>query len=86
MANALHADGVPQQDTRRLPTVVVLTALGVVYGDVGTSTLYGLKRAVDAGGGPVPEAVIGIGSLIFWALLLLVSALAGVRRCLPDAE
>jgi hypothetical protein len=28
VANALHADRVPQQDTRRLPTVVVLTALG----------------------------------------------------------
>ena len=72
MANALHADAVPQQDTRRLPAVVVLTALGVVYGDIGTSTLYGLKQAVDAGGGPAPETVMGIVSLIFWALLLIV--------------
>jgi KUP system potassium uptake protein len=51
---------------------VVLTALGVVYGDIGTSTLYGLKQAVDAGGGPAPETVMGIVSLIFWALLLIV--------------
>jgi KUP system potassium uptake protein len=72
MANALHADGVPRQDGRRLPTFVVLTALGVVYGDIGTSTLYGLKQAVDAGGGPTPETVMGIVSLIFWALLLIV--------------
>jgi KUP system potassium uptake protein len=68
VANALHADGVPQQDTRRLPAIVVLTALGVVYGDVGTNTLYGLKQAADAGGGPVPETVNSIGSLISWAL------------------
>ena len=73
MAQALHtSDGVPAQHVRKLPTVVVLTALGVVYGDIGTSTLYGLKQAIDAGGGPAPEAVMGIVSLIFWALLLIV--------------
>jgi KUP system potassium uptake protein len=73
MANALQTtDGVPRRDVRRLPTAVVLTALGVVYGDIGTSTLYGLKQAVDAGGGPAPETVMGIVSLIFWALLLIV--------------
>jgi KUP system potassium uptake protein len=73
MIQALQpTDGVPRQDDRRLPTAVVLTALGVVYGDIGTSTLYGLKQAVDAGGGPAPETVMGIVSLIFWALLLIV--------------
>jgi KUP system potassium uptake protein len=73
MANALQTtDGVPRHDARKLSTVVVLTALGVVYGDIGTSTLYGLKQAVDAGGGPEPETVMGIVSLIFWALLLIV--------------
>jgi KUP system potassium uptake protein len=73
MAQALQTtDGVPQQDARRLPAVVVLTALGVVYGDIGTSTLYGPKQAVAAGGGPAPETVMGIVSLIFWALLLIV--------------
>jgi KUP system potassium uptake protein len=43
----------------------VLTALGVVYGDIGTSTLYGLKQAVNASGAPSPEAVTGVVSLIF---------------------
>src|SRR5215831_9196656 len=65
MAQALHtSDGVPAQHVRKLPTVVVLTALGVVYGDIGTSTLYGLKQAVDAGGGPAPETVMGIVALL----------------------
>jgi KUP system potassium uptake protein len=52
--------------------VTTLTALGVVYGDIGTSPLYGLKQAIDAGGGPAPETVMGVVSLIFWALVLIV--------------
>src|SRR5499433_3512461 len=73
MAQALHTtDGGPAQHARKLPTVVVLTALGVVYGDIGTSTLYGLKQAVAAGGPPTSETVMGIVSLIFSALLLIV--------------
>ena len=72
MANALQAGEIPRQGPRKQSAAVVLTALGVVYGDIGTSTLYGLKQAVDAGGGPAPETVMGIVSLIFWALLLIV--------------
>ena len=72
MADALQAGEIPQQGPRKQSALVVLTALGVVYGDIGTSTLYGLKQAVDAGGGPAPETVMGIVSLIFWALLLIV--------------
>src|SRR6516165_581143 len=71
MTQTLQAEAIPQQ-IRRLPTIAVLTALGVVYGDIGTSPLYGLKQAVDAGGGPAPETVVGIVSLIFWALVLVV--------------
>src|SRR5215468_12755621 len=72
MAQVLQAEGRPRQEPRKLPAAAVLTALGVVYGDIGTSTLYGLKQAVDAGGAPTPETVTGTVSLIFWALLLIV--------------
>jgi len=72
MAQVLQVEGMPRQDHRKLPTVAVLTALGVVYGDIGTSTLYGLKQAVGAGGTPTPETVMGIVSLILWALFLIV--------------
>jgi KUP system potassium uptake protein len=72
MAQVLQAEARPQQDPQKLPAAAVLTALGVVYGDIGTSTLYGLKQAVGAGGAPTPETVIGTVSLIFWALLLIV--------------
>jgi KUP system potassium uptake protein len=50
-----------------------LGALGVVYGDIGTSPLYALREATAAAGGPSPEAVLGVVSLIFWSLLLVIS-------------
>jgi KUP system potassium uptake protein len=55
---------------------LTLGALGVVYGDIGTSPLYALKeaaRAAAAGGALQPEAVIGCVSMILWALILIIS-------------
>lgn len=43
MTQALQTDLAPPRDARKLPAVAVLTALGIVYGDIGTSPLYGLK-------------------------------------------
>ena len=54
-----------------------LGALGVVYGDIGTSPLYALKEAARAAshhsGAVTPDAVMGIVSLILWALILIIS-------------
>jgi KUP system potassium uptake protein len=72
MARTLQAV-VPRHETRLMPTAAALTALGVVYGDIGTSPLYGFKQAADAAGRITPEAVIGIVSIIIWALVLIVS-------------
>jgi KUP system potassium uptake protein len=56
---------------------LVLAALGVVYGDIGTSPLYALKEAFVPGGShslPVtPENVLGVLSLIVWSLLIVVT-------------
>jgi KUP system potassium uptake protein len=68
----LRTDLAPPHGVRKLPAVAVLTALGVVYGDIGTSPLYGLKQAVAEGGGAAPETVMGVVSLILWALFLIV--------------
>ena len=68
----LRTDLAPPHGARKLPMVAVLTALGVVYGDIGTSPLYGLKQAVAEGGGAAPETVMGVVSLILWALFLIV--------------
>ena len=48
-------------------------AIGVVYGDIGTSPLYALQEAVDAGGTFNSQAVLGVLSLIFWALAISVT-------------
>ncbi|HTD85788.1 MAG TPA: KUP/HAK/KT family potassium transporter [Candidatus Binatia bacterium] len=60
-----------------LPLTATLGALGVVYGDIGTSPLYALKEAAKAAahGGALPDgAIFGIVSLILWALILIISA------------
>ncbi len=51
-----------------------LAALGVVYGDIGTSPLYALKECVTPPHGvePTPENVLGLLSLIFWSITLVV--------------
>src|ERR1700737_4466851 len=73
MTETLQTAGLPRQGVRKQTAAVALTALGVVYGDIGTSTLYGLKQAVEAAGDPTPDMVMGIVSLILWSLLLIVA-------------
>ena len=53
---------------------LTLGALGVVYGDIGTSPLYALKEVFHGGHVPVtPENVLGVLSLIFWTMTVIVS-------------
>jgi KUP system potassium uptake protein len=74
MARTLPAVALPLKETRRqLPAAAALAALGVVYGDIGTSALYGFKQAAEAGGTVSPEATMGIVSVILWSLLLIVA-------------
>ncbi|HYW52586.1 MAG TPA: KUP/HAK/KT family potassium transporter, partial [Dongiaceae bacterium] len=53
---------------------LALAALGVVFGDIGTSPLYAFKQTFTTGRGfaPTPDHVLGILSLITWALILVV--------------
>ena len=51
-----------------------LAALGVVFGDIGTSPLYTMKTVLTAAGGkPAPEVVLGSLSLIFWTLTIITT-------------
>jgi KUP system potassium uptake protein len=54
---------------------LALAALGVVFGDIGTSPLYALKECVHKNHGvaPTPENVLGLLSLIFWSLVMVVT-------------
>jgi KUP system potassium uptake protein len=64
-----------QPAQRSSMSLLTLGALGVVFGDIGTSPLYALKESFHAAHGmPINEAnVLGILSLIFWALTIVVS-------------
>src|SRR6266478_7792115 len=73
MARALQSAALPRVETRQLPAAASLAALGVVYGDIGTSVLYGFKQAAEVGGTLSPETVMGIVSVILWSLILIVS-------------
>ncbi|HEV2957721.1 MAG TPA: KUP/HAK/KT family potassium transporter [Xanthobacteraceae bacterium] len=53
-----------------------LASMGVVFGDIGTSPLYTLSvtvKAASPGGQMSPEAVLGVVSLIFWSLIVVIS-------------
>src|SRR5690242_10482933 len=53
-----------------------LASMGVVFGDIGTSPLYALSvtvKAASQAGQVAPEAVLGIVSLIFWSLIVVIS-------------
>src|SRR3990170_8810720 len=55
---------------------LTLGSIGVVYGDIGTSPLYAVRESVLAatsGGEPINSVILGILSLIVWALILIVS-------------
>jgi KUP system potassium uptake protein len=55
---------------------LTLAALGVVYGDIGTSPLYALKEVFGGAHNPVPitpNNILGILSLFFWSLMIVVT-------------
>lgn len=64
-----------EQDKKRMATLT-LAALGIVYGDIGTSPLYSIKEVFGGAHHPVPitpENVLGILSLFFWSLIIVVT-------------
>ena len=73
MLRTLQAAALPRIEARQLPAAATLAALGIVYGDIGTSPLYGFKQAADAGGTISPETIMGIVSVILWSLIVIVS-------------
>jgi len=64
----------PKHDAMRQRTLA-LAALGIVFGDIGTSPLYMMKETFGASGGMAlnEAAVYGVLSLVFWSLMIIVS-------------
>jgi len=72
---AITTDGIPTEG-RRAWAAAALACMGVVFGDIGTSPLYTFNvaaKAASPGGQVAPEAVLGIVSLIFWSLIVVIS-------------
>ena len=67
-----------------------LAALGIVYGDIGTSPIYALREAFFAHGGigVAPKNIFGVLSLLFWSLIIVISIkyLAVVMRASNNGE
>ena len=55
--------------------ILALTALGIVFGDIGTSPIYAFREALDTNGGlqVTPENIMGVLSLILWSLIIVIS-------------
>jgi len=63
-----------QARSPKITAALTLGALGVVYGDIGTSPLYALKEVFHAGHVPMSQTnVLGVLSLIFWTMTVIVS-------------
>ncbi|GAB2534611.1 potassium transporter Kup [Rhodanobacter koreensis] len=66
--------GTNESETKRRLAALAVGAIGVVYGDIGTSPLYTLQTTLSHDGmRPTPESIYGVLSLIFWAQILVVS-------------
>jgi KUP system potassium uptake protein len=63
----------PRPDVRTAHATAAITALGIVYGDIGTSPLYAFKQAALASGTLLPDTILGIVSLILWTLVLIIA-------------
>ena len=76
MSTAATVAGAPPVGQKRPWKLASILCMGVVFGDIGTSPLYTLNvaaKASSATGSVAPEAVLGIVSLIFWSLIIVIS-------------
>jgi KUP system potassium uptake protein len=64
-----------QTNNDRSPALLTLGvgALGVVFGDIGTSPLYTLKTVLDLTGGATRASILGVVSLLIWTLIIVTS-------------
>ena len=76
VANLTSAPATAQAPPKDAPSGILalsLGSVGVVYGDIGTSPLYAFREAVAAAGPVTRDTVLGVLSLILWALIIVVT-------------
>jgi len=74
-AASLAPHHAPEPKSFRRKAFLTLAALGVVFGDIGTSPLYALHQSALAAQqhAPLEQAIFGVVSLIFWSLIIVVT-------------
>jgi KUP system potassium uptake protein len=74
-SNTVWRTGLDTQQNNKKVAGLALAAIGIVYGDIGTSPLYSLKTVFDPmhGLALTPANLVGVVSLIFWGLTVIVS-------------
>src|SRR5471032_1132798 len=74
-APLLDTPALSQSPHKSAVSAMVVGALGVVFGDIGTSPLYTLRETFTHGSGmtPTPRHVLGVLSILFWAVTLTVT-------------
>ncbi len=74
MSTTAAAVSTPAAAEHPLRAALLLGALGVVFGDIGTSPIYAFREALrSAGGAPAEATVLGVLSVVFWAVILIVA-------------
>src|SRR6202167_5764884 len=73
MSQAVAATSTPAVAAHPVKAALLLGALGVVFGDIGTSPIYAFRESLKAAGGMSEAAVFGVLSLVFWAIILVVA-------------
>src|SRR5947209_9916451 len=74
--DAAPAPATPRRGHTGGRVALLLGALGVVYGDIGTSPLYAIQTVFGIDGGavrPTADDVYGVVSMVFWSITLVVS-------------
>ncbi len=69
------SDSASEKQARRRFAILSFAAFGVVYGDIGTSPLYAIRECFhgDYGIEVTPENILGVLSLVFWSLMIIVT-------------
>ena len=74
MTSSADAASTPAAAAHPLRPALLVGALGVVFGDIGTSPIYAFRESLRAaGGGNTETTVLGILSMVFWAITLIVA-------------
>jgi KUP system potassium uptake protein len=73
MTTSARAASTPAIAEHPVRAALLVSALGVVFGDIGTSPIYAFRESLKAANAGTEATVLGVLSLVFWAVILVVA-------------